>query len=45
MKNRKKYQKPAIKTEKMFEKTVLACGKLPPGSGPGTCGAGRGSTS
>ena len=24
---RKTYQKPAIKTEKMFERTVLACGK------------------
>ncbi|HOI39812.1 MAG TPA: hypothetical protein PL168_03700 [Methanobacterium sp.] len=27
--NRKKYQKPAIKTEKMFEKTVLECVKCP----------------
>ena len=25
--NKRKYQKPAIKTEKMFERTVLACTK------------------
>lgn len=30
---KRKYQKPEIKTEKMFEKRVLACGKCP-GSNP-----------
>ena len=28
---RKIYQKPAIKTEKMFERTVIACGKVQTG--------------
>ena len=42
---KREYIKPEIKSEKMFERTVLACGKLPPGSGPGTCGKKAGSVS
>lgn len=40
--DRKKYHKPKIKTEKLFENTVLACGKCPGGSGsPSQCGTAR----
>lgn len=31
MTGRKKYDKPVLKTEKLFEKTVLTCGKLQQG--------------
>ena len=36
---KKIYQKPVIKTEKMFERTVLACNKCPGnGNSTGQCG-------
>lgn len=38
--NRRKYERPVIKTEKMFEKTVLACAKCPGSSNsPSHCGS------